>query len=268
MTRAKREHRDLGRGKWIDQSDAHRQLVEIVGHYSAGTHALPSPFFPPPPMAQVVVGPASDGPLGTRVVDLTFPSEYIPFLAEARATYARVQENDTAHVRLWSGGGAGRPTIVLLHGWAGGNQRITAYAFGVTYWLRHGFDVASFVLPFHGARAPGSSGALFPSRDPRYTNEGFGQAIFDLRALAMFLRARGASAVGAIGMSLGGYTTALWASVAGPEEIGGLDFAVGMIPAVSFSRLMWRLGEHSPTRKQAVSAGITEDLLADAFAVH
>ena len=52
-------------------------------------------------------------------------------------------------------------------------------------------------------------------------NEGFGHAIYDLRALAMFLRKRGASAVGVMGMSLGGYTTGLWASVAGPQACAG-----------------------------------------------
>ena len=41
-----------------------------------------------------------------------------------------------------------------------------------------------------------------------------------------------------------------------------------MIPAVSMARLMWRHGEHSPERARAVKAGITCELLADAFAVH
>ena len=72
-----------------------------------------------------------------------------------------------------------------------------------------------------------------------------------------------------MGMSLGGYTTSLWASVAGPGDVGGLDFAVAMIPAVSMARLMWRHGEHSPrAASRAIKAGITEDLLVDAFAVH
>ena len=42
-----------------------------------------------------------------------------------------------------------------------------------------------------------------------------------------------------VGMSLGGYTTALWASVAGPDDVGGIDFAVAMIPAVRMAQLMW-----------------------------
>jgi hypothetical protein len=41
-----------------------------------------------------------------------------------------------------------------------------------------------------------------------------------------------------------------------------------MIPAVSMAKLMWRHGENSPARIRAAKAGITEDLLVDAFAVH
>jgi pimeloyl-ACP methyl ester carboxylesterase len=246
--------------------DARTQLLEVAQAYSDGTLGTPSRFFPDPECAAPKLARVGDGPLGTQVVDLSYPSTYEPFLPIARALYDAVPENHTAHARWWTSG-TGRPTIVLLHGWGGGNHTFTARAFMVPYWLRHGFDVAAFVLPYHAVRSP-SGRALFPSPNPVRTNEAFGQAIYDLRALAMFLRARGASTVGAMGMSLGGYTTSLWASVAGPAEVGGIDFAVAMIPAVSMARLMWRHGETSPMRVRAAKAGITEDLLVDAFAVH
>lgn len=253
--------------------DARTRLIDVAARYSDGTLGEDSPFFPAPDRPAVALRPAGDGPLGTQVVDLTYPSTYTAYHPAARDLLHSVAENATAHVRWWTSG-SGRPTIVLLHGWGGGNQWVTARTFAVPYWLRHGWDVAAFVLPFHGARAPDTarspvrSGALFPSPNPLRTNEGFGQAIHDLRALSLWLRARGSSAVGVIGMSLGGYTTALWASVAGHRDPGGVDFAVAMIPAVSMSRLMWRHGEANPTRRRAASAGITEELLADAFAVH
>jgi pimeloyl-ACP methyl ester carboxylesterase len=276
------ERRMAPRSPRIETGDARAKLVEVAGLYNLDTLGTPSRFFPAPPVPRVDIAPAGEGPLGTQVADLRWESEYQPFAAPARDMHFRAMENLTAHARWWTSSRAsirsstrstgGRPTIVLLHGWGGGNHWVTARAFVVPYWLRHGFDVAAFVLPYHGARAPGqgigASGALFPSPNPLRTNEGFGQAIFDLRALAQFLRARGASAVGAMGMSLGGYTTSLWASVAGPEDIGGIDFAVAMIPAVSMAKLMWRHGENSPARVRATKAGITEDLLVDAFAVH
>ena len=251
--------------------DARARLVELTRAYTADTLGTPSRFFPAPSLPTVRIAPQGEGPLGTQIADLTFASEYEPFHAAARDLHLTVSENLTAHARWWTSG-RGRPTIVLLHGWGGGNHWVTARAFAVPYWLRHGFDVAAFVLPYHGARAPGDglgrSGALFPSPNPLRTNEAFGQAIHDLRALALVLRARGASAIGAIGMSLGGYTTGLWASVAGPTDPGGLEFAVAMIPAVSMASLMWSHGEASPARLRAQKAGITLDLLADAFAVH
>lgn len=248
--------------------DARTRLIDLAAHYNAA----PDQFFPTPDLPSVTLKPIGDGPLGTQIVDLSYPSTYTAFHPAARDLIGSVYENTTSHVRWWTSG-KGRPTLVLLHGWGGGNQWVTARAFDVPYWLRHGWDVAAFVLPFHGARAPASrsavrSGALFPSPNPLRTNEGFGQAIHDLRALSLWLRSRGSSAVGVMGMSLGGYTTALWASVAGPADAGGIEFAVAMIPAVSMSRLMWRHGEANPTRRRAASAGITEDLLADAFAVH
>ena len=265
------ERRMAPRTPPIDPGGARTRLIELAATYRAGTLGVPSPFFPAPPVAEVTLAPQGEGPLGTQVVDLAYPSEYEPFHPAARELHRRVTSNLTAHARWWTSG-KGRPTVVLLHGWGGGNHWMTEKTFAVPYWLRHGFDVAAFVLPYHGARAPGTalgrSGALFPSANPLRTNEAFGQAIFDLRALALFLRARGSSAVGAIGMSLGGYTTALWASVAGPDEPGGLAFAVAMIPAVSMARLMWSHGAHSPQRVRAAKAGITEDLLADAFEVH
>lgn len=267
------ERRMAPRAPKVDAADARARMLELAAAYSDGTLGAPSPFFPAPPAPEATLMPIGDGPLGTQVVDVSYASDYRPFLPAAREMVLASKENMTARARWWTSG-RGRPTIVVLHGWGGGAYWMTMRAFVIPYWLRHGFDVVAAQLPYHGERAPSvgtigpRSGALFPSPNPLRTNEGFGQAIFDLRALAMFLRARGASAVGAMGMSLGGYTTSLWASVAGPDDAGGLDFAVAMIPAVSMAHLMWRHGEHSPLRQRAVKAGITEELLTEVFAVH
>ncbi|MEJ7602384.1 MAG: hypothetical protein WKG01_31105 [Kofleriaceae bacterium] len=207
-----------GRHQVPIESDARIRLAELAAAYNDGTLGVPSPFFPVPELPQVTRMPLGDGPLGMQVFDLTFASGYEPFLPAARELPI-VRENQTAHARWWTSG-AGRPTIVMLHGWGTGSHWVNARAFLVPYWLRHGYDVAAFVLPFHGARAPDSSGVnpAWPSPNPVRMNEGFGQVIYELRAFASWLRARGASAVGALGMSLGGYTTGLWASVAGPAS--------------------------------------------------
>ncbi|HEY5945849.1 MAG TPA: hypothetical protein VIV40_10175 [Kofleriaceae bacterium] len=262
------ERRMSPRTPRVHAADARDKLLAITRAYSEGTLGAPSPFFPEPTHPDIAMSPQGDGPLGTQIVDLSFPSDYQPFHPEARDLYLAVTENMTCHARWWTSD-RGRPTIVLIHGWGAGNHWVTQRTFQVPYWLRHGYDVVSFVLPFHGIRsATGSLNPVWPTPNPLRMNEGFGHAIYDLRALSLFLRKRGSSAVGAMGMSLGGYTTGLWASVAGPDDVGGVDFAVAMIPAVSFASLMWRHGEGTTAQKRAANAGITEDMLVDAFAVH
>jgi pimeloyl-ACP methyl ester carboxylesterase len=262
------ERRMSPRTPRVNTGDARERLLAITQHYSAGTLGVPSPFFPDPTNPNIALTPVGDGPLGTQVVDLSFPSDYQPFHPEARDLYLAVTENMTCHARWWTSG-RGRPTIVMIHGWGAGNHWVSERAFEIPYWLRHGYDVVSFLLPFHGVRSPtGSLNPIWPTPNPLRMNEGFGHAIYDLRALSVFLRQRGSSAVGVIGMSLGGYTTGLWVSVAGPNDVGGVDFAVAMIPAVSFARLMWGHGEGSSAQKRASNAGITEDMLVDCFAVH
>jgi pimeloyl-ACP methyl ester carboxylesterase len=262
------ERRMSPRTPRVQAADARERLLAITQFYSEGTLEIPSRFFPAPVHPQVLESAQGDGPLGTRVIDLTFPSDYQPFHPEARDLYLATTENLTAHARWWTSD-RGRPTIVLIHGWGAGNHWISQRSFAVPYWLKHGYDVVAFVLPFHGARSPsGALNPIWPTPNPLRMNEGFGHAIYDLRALAMFLRQRGSSAVGVMGQSLGGYTTGLWASVAGPQDVGGVDFAVAMIPAVSFAKLMWRHGEGTTAQKRAANAGISEDMLVDAFRVH
>ncbi len=243
--------------------DARARLIELAATYRDGTLGAPSRFFPGPPPAEVTVRAELDA-FGVPVSHVSFPSGYRPFLPAYRDEHHRWIENHTAHARLYGRGD--RPVMICLHGWGGGTWWFEERAFVVGYWLRRGFDVALFQLPFHGERAPGRggrSGAMFPSANLVRTNEAFGQAIFDLRAFAAWLRTRGAPSIGVIGMSLGGYTTALWASL--DEQ---LAFAIAMIPAVSMSELMWRHGEESPARRRAVAAGVSGDLLDDVFAVH
>ncbi len=242
--------------------DARVRLIELAERYGGDALGLPSRFFPEPAMPEVREEKSGGA------IDLTFPSTYVPFARSYLDEHERWRENLTMHARLHSKG-PGRPALVLIHGWGGGAYWLEERAFVVPYWLRHGWDVVLAQLPFHGARAPrlhgeatARSGALFPSANLVRTNEGFGQAIHDLRALARWLRARGAPAIAAMGMSLGGYTTALWAT------IEPLDAAIAMIPAVSMSELMWRHGEHSPARRKAEKAGVSGDLLDEVFKVH
>ena len=177
---------------------------------------------------------------GAECLDASWESAFEPYAPAVRDAYLAHAPNRTAHARLYAGGGP-RPAAILVHGYMAGQWAVEERAWPIRWLNRSGLDVALAVLPFHGLRARAEGGAPpFPGADPRFTNEGFRQAVADLRVLVALLRARGATSVGIMGMSLGGYTTSLMATV---EE--GLAFAVPIIPLASladFARDQGRLG--------------------------
>jgi pimeloyl-ACP methyl ester carboxylesterase len=249
--------------------DARRRLLSLGERYgTAANLAADSAFFEAPSVPDFYERDTERRLGKTRVIDLSFESTYRPFLPDYREEHARYAENLTVHARWFRHppNGAPRPVAVCIHGWGGGSYWLEERAFVVPYLVRMGMDVVLVQLPFHGERAPRQaprSGALFPSAHVVRTNEAFGQAIHDLRALAARLRARGAPSIGVMGMSLGGYTTALWASLD-----DSLAFAIPIIPAVSMSDLMWRHGRETPARRRAERLGISQDLLDAVFEVH
>ena len=162
-------------------------------------------------------------------IDVRWPSRVRTFCEEVRTRFEDVRENHEAATRLLLGRGTGRPAAILIHGYRGGRYGIGERAWPTEWLMSRGFDVAFFVLPFHATRAAPGSGPRFPSSDPRFTNEAFRQGIGDLRDLVATLRQRGAPQVIAMGMSLGGYTTSLLATVE------PLDFVAPIIPLASFA---------------------------------
>ena len=241
--------------------DARQRLIELAARYQPGRD--PARFFPDPGVPEVVETPIGGGPEGSRVVELSYPSAYRPFLPDYLDEHLSYRENLTVFARHYSKG-PGRPVLVCIHGLGGGAWWLEERAFAASYWLRQGLDVALVQLPFHGRRLPAGRvrGSMFPSANVIRTNEAFGQAVSDLRALRAWFEERG-SVVGVMGMSLGGYTTALWTTVD-----DRLAFAVPWIPAVDMADLMWRHGEDSPARRRAVKAGVSADLLREVFSVH
>jgi pimeloyl-ACP methyl ester carboxylesterase len=258
------ERKMTANGPQRTPSDARTRLLWLAEQYRPAL-ADPALFFPAPDAAEMVPT-AGERRLRARTTELGWPSTYKVHLPNYREEHASHAANLNARARLYRGGDAPRTTVICIHGWGGGAFWLEERAFVVGYLLRIGLDVCLFQMPFHGERNPRPeqrSGALFPSSHVVRTNEAFGQAIHDLRALAAWLRSEGAPAVGVMGMSLGGYTTSLWASL--DRE---LAFAVPMIPAVSMSALMWRHGEGSSARKRAERAGVSQDLLDSVFEIH
>jgi dienelactone hydrolase len=188
----------------------------------------PDEFYAPPVPIQMAHERVVATIPGGRVIDVAWDSGYEPHLPAARLPFLHWRANATAHARLFRHDRSGAPAVIWLHGYRGGPFAVEQRVSRARELFADGLDVALVTLPFHGARAPGrmSRAPIFPSQgNIGRTNEGFGQMAWDVRGLMAWLRVRGARAVGLMGMSLGGYCTALLATVE-----ASVDFAIGFVP--------------------------------------
>jgi dienelactone hydrolase len=128
-----------------------------------------------------------------------------------------------------------RPSVILLHGW---NSELQ-YQWQLPFWsqllARAGVNAFRFELPYHGSRRPSEPGAIrnFLSGNLLHVARATHQALADVRALALWLRAQGSPAVGLWGVSLGAWLAGL--AVANQSEF---DFAALLTPVVRLDRAL------------------------------
>jgi dienelactone hydrolase len=189
----------------------------------------PDTFFAPPDAAEVTV--VATRPLrdGGAVDDLRARSAFSTVHPAPRDRYAAHANNAFAHARHLRHP-TPRATVMCIHGYLGGALAFEERAFNARWLYDLGLDVLVTVLPFHGERATPGKRGIFPGKDPWRTVEGFAHAVSDLRAWSRWLRGRGAPRVMSFGMSLGGYTAALLATVDGSVAPAAL-----MIPLASLA---------------------------------
>ncbi len=195
------------------------------------------------------------------VIDLEFPSHFPEQGWGHDPGYVSTEENTTSYVRLWEHRAytPDRITIVAVHGWTMGDQRVNSLAFLPGLLFSLGCNVALVELPFHGRRRPQGLPEeipLFPSADPIRTCLAMAHALYDLRSLRTFLAKRGHTKISCVGMSLGAYVTALWAS------LDRLDKAALLVPLVSMGDMAFDLIE----KKQL--GPVAREFLVDLFADH
>jgi pimeloyl-ACP methyl ester carboxylesterase len=201
-----------------------KRLLEQYG--DPGLVEKPETFFTEPPPAKAI---RQD--VRARVFDLCFPSDYQPFNGDVGAEYLAHQRNSTCAARMLRTKQESRGTVILLHGYLGGMYVFEERIWPIAWFLERGFNCALFTLPFHASRGRPLSQPVFPGSDPRITIEGFRQAIHDLRRFIGWLEQEQLGPTGVIGMSLGGYTSALLATI---ER--RLAFVVPFVPLASIAR--------------------------------
>ncbi|HZS41912.1 MAG TPA: hypothetical protein VFF06_34015 [Polyangia bacterium] len=241
--------------------DRRALLAEAIAFYRRPEILSGERFFRAPPEPRPSEERRGNLPQGGAVVDLKWPSEFEPSWDAVRADYLHHEPNRFAYARAFL---KPRPaaSIICLHGYRSGSFFVEERAFVARWLYSLGLNVVLFQLPFHAKRG-GDGAPIWPSVNVARTNEGFAHAVFDLRALAGWLARRTDGAPLAMtGMSLGGYTTALYATV---EKLAA---AAPMIPVASFPDLLWAHGEGRPERARAEREGITLAMLRDSMAVH
>ena len=240
-----------------------RERLARAGDFYGDPRLLDTFFVPPQPLR---AAPRRLVPLpGGELVQLDYETDFTPVFPDAR-TDPLEAGNRRGVAYWWRHGDAGRPVMLCVHGYKGGQLWLEPLAFQTARFFRAGIDVLLYVLPYHGARSPAGSrhsGEAFFDMDLARTNEAFARAVYELRALLGYVRDGGASSVGVFGMSLGGYVAALLASVE-PR----LAFAVPMIPVISFPDRWWAEGEHDRWLALAIAHGWTPEGVRRVMAVH
>ena len=190
----------------------------------------------PPPLTAPKIEGARTGRL--HYEHLEFESLYEPHAEEpGRARWLAYAPPRTAHAYMLRHPEPGRPWLVCTNGYRMGLPAIDLRAFAHYHQLL-GLDVLVPVLPLHGPRRSGRrSGDGFLGGQVRDTVYGEAQAVWDIRRMIGWLRDDGAETIGATGLSLGGYTSALMASVE-----PGLACVVAGIPATDLARIFWHHG--------------------------
>jgi len=249
------------RSRAPEPTDRRALLAEAIAFYRRPEILSGERLFAAPPPARMTSERRGALPGGGRVVDLKWESAFEPLWEAVRADYQAHAPNRFNHARVLQHP-TPAATMICLHGYGGGPFFVEERAFPTRWLYELGMNVALFQLPFHAKRG-GPEAPVWPSVNVARTNEGFAHAIFDLRVLMQWLREASAGGpIAVCGMSLGGYTTALLATVE------PLAFAGPMIPVASFPDLLWGHGEGSAERARAEREGITREMLRDAMACH
>ncbi|MBL9106279.1 MAG: alpha/beta hydrolase family protein [Myxococcales bacterium] len=249
-------------------ADALDELLRELGRYNdPAVLADPDRLLAPPPVKVELVARAHRRLRGGQASHYTFASPYRPLHPGYAEEYARYDRVDRVHVHAWEHAHPAPASIVLVHGWAVGARRLHEIEFSVPLLFhRLGLDVYFYVHPFHGERTPSQArfgGQLHPSTDLVRTNEGFIQTCQELRTLLSLIGERRGNPIGMMGSSLGGYTSALIASL-DPR----LAFVVPIMAPASLAELFWDHGGHDPRRAAAEAAGMTRARFHQAWALH
>lgn len=151
----------------------------------------------------------------TDYLHLRFPTAYVPYEKDpSSARWERFTENRTVHAYVLQHDEP-RPWVVNVHGAGMGGARMDLRLFRANH-LHHtlGLNVIQPVLPLHGPRTPKGDPGNYPSESVMHNLHGALQGVNDVRrAIAWVREQQPGQPIGINGISLGGFTSALVASL-------------------------------------------------------
>lgn len=152
---------------------------------------------------------------GGSVVDLRTASDHTTIFQEEAAAFRSMTKSRHARARHFRHQSRHRTAIILIHGFMAGDLLLEEHEWPTHAFYDAGLDVVLAVLPGHGPRKGNRpwDPPEWPAKTPTFTIEGYRKAIGELRGLVTHLLADGVTHVGVVGMSLGGYTSALFSTV-------------------------------------------------------
>ena len=192
-----------------------------LGFYAelAAEHDVAKSFPAPTELPQVRSRPASllaEWFANGTVDNIAFRSSFTAINPAMRKQWSAFTANSLARAQHWRHDDGPRPTLCVIHGFMGSSYLLNGVFFSLPWYYRSGYDVLLYTLPFHGRRAerysPYSGFGYFASGLSGFA-EAMAQAVHDFRSVVDYLRHTGVQRVALTGISLGGYTSALLATV-------------------------------------------------------
>ncbi len=152
---------------------------------------------------------------GKNFQHLQFDTAYEPYAADpSSARWNEFVENRTVHSWMLKHDEP-RPWVVNVHGAGMGKTRMDLRLFR-SHHLHHnlGLNVIQPVLPLHGLRSPKEGSGNYPSESVMHNLHGALQSVNDVRRTIAWVREQQpGQPIGIQGISMGGFTTALVASL-------------------------------------------------------
>ena len=195
----------------------------------------------PPSLSAADVTTSRGWAMGHNYDRLCWDSGFTPHPGEPGSDrWMAFEPNRTATATVLDHADGPRPWVIAVHGFCMGFPFMDFQ--GLQAGRLHdelGMNVVFPALPLHGPRRVTLvSGEPFLSFEMMNAVHGLTQAVWDIRRLIQWIRAKGATSISLYGVSLGAYTVSL---LAGLEE--GIDAVVAGIPVSDFPGLFHR---HSP----------------------